>query len=115
MLRVFTNISRNARQAMSEDGSFRITARSLPDGGAEFLLKDNGPGVPETLRNRLFDLFTTDGKSDGSGLGLAIVKRIIEDHGGGIEFESRIGEGTTFRITLPPSTLTEDETAQLNT
>jgi two-component system NtrC family sensor kinase len=112
MLRVFTNISRNARQAMSAGGTFRITGTSTPSGGAEFLLSDNGPGVPEALRGKLFDLFTTDGKSDGSGLGLAIVKRIVEDHDGSIQFESIRGKGTTFRITLPAPNSTDGLTMQ---
>lgn len=112
MLRVFTNISRNARQAMAAGGTFRITGTSTPSGGAEFLLSDNGPGVPEALRGKLFDLFTTDGKSDGSGLGLAIVKRIVEDHDGSIQFESIQGKGTTFRITLPAPNSTDGLTMQ---
>ena len=81
---------------------FKITARKSPGGGLEFLLSDNGPGVPPALQDRLFDLFTTHGKVDGSGLGLAIVKRIVEDHDGVIHFETRRHVGTTFRIVLPP-------------
>lgn len=102
LLRVVTNIARNARQAMGTQGRFVWTIEDTPEGGTRFSLKDNGPGIPKKIRARLFDAFTTEGKKGGTGLGLAIVRRIVEDHGGTIRFETRTGQGTEFIITLPP-------------
>ena len=62
-------------------------------------MQDNGPGVPEDLRQHLFDPFVTT-KPSGSGLGLALVAKIIDDHGGVIEFDSQ-PRRTTFRVMLP--------------
>lgn len=101
MMRVVTNIARNARQAMGDGGEFRWTIRERDGGGVHFDLADNGPGIPESIRDRLFEAFTTSGKADGTGLGLAIVRRVVEDHHGSISFETETGVGTTFRIELP--------------
>ncbi len=101
MMRVVTNIARNARQAMGDGGEFRWTIRESDDGGVSFDLADNGPGIPESIRDRLFEAFTTEGKADGTGLGLAIVRRVVEDHHGTISVETETGVGTTFRIELP--------------
>lgn len=60
---------------------------------------DDGPGIPEGVRASLFDPFVTS-KSDGSGLGLALVAKVIGDHGGAVDFDSRAGE-TVFTIRLP--------------
>ena len=62
-------------------------------------LHDNGPGIPEEIRDKIFvPNFTT--KSSGSGLGLALSRKIVESLGGTISFESVIGEGTTFTVSL---------------
>jgi signal transduction histidine kinase len=58
--------------------------------------------VPEAIRDKLFEAFTTAGKDDGTGLGLAIVRRIVEDHGGTVSFATETGKGTTFTLRLPP-------------
>ena len=108
MMRVVTNIARNARQAMSEGGEFVWTIREGDGGGVHFELADTGPGIPESIRDRLFEAFTTSGKADGTGLGLAIVRRVVEDHHGAVTFDTETGVGTTFRIDLPPS---ESQTA----
>jgi signal transduction histidine kinase len=63
-------------------------------------IKDNGEGIPENLREKIFEPnFTT--KSSGTGLGLAFVKNSIENAGGKVWFETASGEGTTFYISLP--------------
>lgn len=103
MLRVITNIARNARQAMGTRGRLIWTLEESDTGGTRFSLRDNGPGIPEAIRERLFDAFTTSGKKSGTGLGLAIVRRIVEDHGGTIAFETEAGKGTEFIIELPPA------------
>ena len=102
IMRVVTNIARNARQALGDEGTFTLTVKDAEDGGVRFLLADDGPGIPEQLRDRLFGLFTTAGKDGGTGLGLAIVKRITEDHGGSVTFTTETGVGTTFDVYLPP-------------
>jgi signal transduction histidine kinase/putative methionine-R-sulfoxide reductase with GAF domain len=106
MMRVVTNIARNARQAMGESGTFTWTLRDVPpadglSGGLRFELADDGPGIPAGMRRRLFEAFATEGKHGGTGLGLAIVRRIVDDHAGSICFESTTGQGTTFYIELP--------------
>jgi signal transduction histidine kinase len=64
-------------------------------------LKDNGPGVPESLKGRIFEPFFTHGKPLGIGLGMSITKKIIEEHSGRVDFESEPGMGTCFKIRLP--------------
>ncbi|MCB9538896.1 MAG: GAF domain-containing protein [Myxococcales bacterium] len=101
MMRVVTNIARNARQAMGQRGAFTWRLRRGPAGETVFELEDTGPGIPEHIRDRLFETFTTSGKADGTGLGLAIVRRIVEDHQGTVSFHTETGRGTTFTIVLP--------------
>lgn len=103
MLRVVTNVARNARQALGTRGHFWWYIDDAPGGGLRFTMKDDGPGVPEAIRGKLFDAFTTAGKQDGTGLGLAIVRRIVEDHGGHISFTTETGQGTEFTLVLPPA------------
>ena len=102
MKRVIFNVARNAIEAMPQGGRFRVRV----DGDEEaneliFFFADSGTGVPEAIRDRLFESFVTQGKRNGTGLGLAIVKKIVEEHQGSIVFESEIGKGTTFEIRLP--------------
>ncbi|MEE2789738.1 MAG: GAF domain-containing protein, partial [Myxococcota bacterium] len=101
MLRVVANIARNARQAMDGHGAFTWTITDTSDGGTMFRLDDDGPGIPESIRDTLFEAFTTSGKPEGTGLGLAIVRRIVEDHGGSVSFTTETGVGTTFIVKLP--------------
>ena len=69
-------------------------------------LSDNGPGIPESILDEVFQPFFTT-KEEGTGLGLSIAARIIEQHGGSLELISKEGEGTTFIITLPVVTPVE--------
>jgi K+-sensing histidine kinase KdpD len=95
--RVFMNIMKNALEAMGDKGKFSLIADEA-DGEVIFRLRDNGPGIPEEIRDRLFDSFVTSGKEGGTGLGLAIVKKVIEEHKGRIEVESETGKGTAFNL-----------------
>ena len=95
--RVFMNIMKNALEAMEKGGTFRIEAGQI-NGEILFSLSDTGSGIPEEIRDRLFDSFVTSGKEGGTGLGLAIVKKVIDEHKGRIEVESETGVGTTFKI-----------------
>jgi signal transduction histidine kinase len=98
--RVFMNIMKNALEAMKKGGTFSIIADEH-NGDILFSLKDNGNGIPEEIRDKLFDSFVTSGKKGGTGLGLAIVKKVVEEHKGKIEVESETGVGTTFKIYFP--------------
>jgi signal transduction histidine kinase len=100
MFRVIHNLARNAADAMEGKGSFVFT---VDTDGPDLVMTfaDTGKGVPDAIRERIFEAFATSGKADGTGLGLAIVKKIIDEHGGKINFESAADRGTTFRIQLP--------------
>jgi signal transduction histidine kinase len=110
LLRVIHNLVRNAVEAMPEGGEVRV---SVVKKGAELVweIADNGPGIPAELADRLFTLFAS-GRKGGTGLGLAIVKKIVDDHGGRIDYRTArraveaasapaAGTGTTFSISLP--------------
>jgi len=98
--RLFTNIARNAMEAMPDGGTFSISAADVED-KIVFRLADTGHGIPEEIRHQLFQSFVTTGKKEGTGLGLAIVKKIVEQHGGTVDFETGTGSGTAFIIKLP--------------
>lgn len=101
LFRSLQNLLGNAVEALGEGGGkIALTARPVDD-GIELRIEDNGPGIPEEIRDTVFDPFVTRGKRMGTGLGMAIVKENIEAHGGTISFESRRGEGTVFVIRLP--------------
>jgi two-component system NtrC family sensor kinase len=107
MDQVFMNLVTNAAQAIGEregGGTIRIVA--APRGAeVEVTVSDDGPGIAADLLPRIFDpFFTTKDVGEGSGLGLSIVHGIVDRHGGRIAVESRVGEGTTFRIFLPAGT-----------
>jgi signal transduction histidine kinase len=98
---VFMNILMNAAQAIEGKGEIRIQTSRM-DGDVHIAISDNGRGISEENLSRLFDSgFTTKEPSLGTGLGLAISAKIIENHNGHIEVESRPGHGATFRIILP--------------
>lgn len=100
MVRVFYNIASNARDAMTEGGSLTVST-SEHNGAVRIDFTDTGTGMPEEVKNRIFEPFMSYGKKHGTGLGMAIVKKVIDDHGGKIEIESTMGKGTTISIYLP--------------
>jgi two-component system NtrC family sensor kinase len=96
---VFLNIIGNAIQSTEDGGT--ITVTSLQRGDTIVVrVRDTGPGIPEDVMNKMFVPFFTTRKS-GSGLGLAVTRRIVENHGGEISVESKVGEGTVFQVVLP--------------
>ncbi|MCH7675829.1 PAS domain S-box protein [candidate division KSB1 bacterium] len=97
--RVFLNIIRNAIESMPDQGTLNIwTERNIET--AIIGIQDSGHGIPEDKVNEIFNPFFTT-KDFGTGLGLAISQQIIHEHKGQIYCESKIGQGTTFRIELP--------------
>jgi len=98
--RALLNIANNALDAMEAGGTLNLTSR-LVDGQLELTLADTGHGIPEDLLPRLFEPFFSHGKPHGVGLGMAISRRIVEEHGGRIEVDSRPGHGTSVALLLP--------------
>ncbi len=96
---VLLNLIKNAMQAMNKGGTLTLATGEGPQ-GVWLSVDDTGGGIPQEQLSRIFEPFYTT-KEKGSGLGLMIVQRIVREHGGRIELESRVGEGTRFRIWLP--------------
>ncbi|HWH04504.1 MAG TPA: HAMP domain-containing sensor histidine kinase [Gemmatimonadales bacterium] len=98
--RAFSNLLRNAAEAMG--GTGRIDVQVLPAGGSGFqvTIADHGPGIPADIKARLFEPYFTT-KADGTGLGLALVRQTIEAHGGSVSVGDTPGGGATFTITFP--------------
>lgn len=105
--RALNNLAKNAVEAMANGGKVQliVDAVSQNEGSRKtatirIRIADNGPGIPASVRARLFQPFVSE-KKGGTGLGLSIAKRIIDEHGGHIEVETREGQGTTFTVCLP--------------
>ncbi len=98
------NLIRNAEEALPEGrAQVEIALYSGADGSRSFVeldVRDHGPGIPENLKDRLFEPYTTT-KAKGTGLGLAIVKKIVEEHGGHIRADNLQGGGARFRVRFP--------------
>nr|WP_239024375.1 ATP-binding protein [Ramlibacter humi] len=108
---VLLNLARNAMQAMDEARIAQPSLllqlrRAVPDDGSartgwlEFSVADQGPGIPEEVREQLFTPFFTT-KAEGMGLGLSLCRTVVEQHGGFLAFEPNRPRGTIFRFTLP--------------
>ncbi|HVZ47293.1 MAG TPA: HAMP domain-containing sensor histidine kinase, partial [Gemmatimonadaceae bacterium] len=99
---VWVNLIDNALDAVGESGRVVISARAEP-AGIVVRVTDDGPGVPDELRQRIFDpFFTTKPVGSGTGLGLDIVRRLVERNEGIIDLESAPGR-TVFSVTLRPA------------
>lgn len=99
MEQVFLNLLSNAAEA--SPAGVPVTVRIRECGGeAEISVIDRGGGIPEELRNTIFNPFVTT-KKTGVGLGLAIVAKIVDEHGGRMTVESEVGKGSVFRVFLP--------------
>ncbi len=98
---VFLNLVLNALDAMPQGGRLEVsTTRTSQPPGVTVSLADSGVGIPPEVLARLFEPFYST-KRDGLGLGLFISHEIVERHGGHVDVESRVGEGTTFKVWLP--------------
>jgi signal transduction histidine kinase len=102
---LFMNVLMNAIQAVGDNDSssrFLVIETSKKNNAIEIRIKDNGVGMPEEVRTRIFEPFyTTKDVGKGTGLGLSIVYSIIEMHNGTIDVHSKVGEGTEFVIRIP--------------
>ncbi len=100
---VWANYLSNAIKYGGRPPRLELGGEVMPDGMVRFWVRDNGPGISETLRDRLFVPFSRapDGQIEGHGLGLSIARRIVERLGGEVGVESVEGEGSTFSFTLP--------------
>jgi two-component system, NtrC family, sensor kinase len=101
---VLINLITNAIHALPPPGGQVTIGTELVDGGraVEVRVADTGVGIGALDRAHVFEpFFTTKKDGKGTGLGLSIVKNIVEGHGGQVRFESEVGMGTTFFITLP--------------
>ena len=110
MKQVFMNLILNAIQAMDGEGSITISSREVTRRGTapvgQFVqveVRDTGVGIPDDNLEHIFDPFFTSGKEEGSGLGLAVSHQIVEEHGGFLTVESKVGQGTGFFVHLPVS------------
>ena len=98
--RVLYNLLLNACEAApANGGKVEVTAGEV-SGAITISVADNGPGVADSIRDRLFHPFVSYGKENGTGLGLAVVQKIVQDHGGEVYVERADGR-TVFRIVLP--------------
>lgn len=107
LTQVFQNLVGNCLDhADGHAVTVRVSAEPTEDGMWRFLVEDDGPGVPEEARERVFDVFYSrhDGEGGGTGIGLAIVKRIVERHGGEVGVGEAKGGGARFWFTLPGAT-----------
>ena len=102
----YMHLIKNACDAMPDGGTITIsTKREDKEKKVKILFSDTGLGIAESLKEKIFEPFFTQGKKEGTGLGLSITKQIVEAHGGKIEVQSSLGEGATFIVTLPVITV----------
>ncbi|MBC6441323.1 MAG: HAMP domain-containing histidine kinase [Rhodospirillales bacterium] len=99
MFRVLLNLTRNAAEAMGDEGGAITVAVERGDGVTNIDIADSGPGIPERVQNQLFEAFAEG--SRGTGLGLAIARELTRAHGGDLELATTGPEGTRFRLSLP--------------
>jgi len=107
---VLINLVQNAAESIGQDGTITLNARParkpLRNGEKSAVMlevADTGRGIPLEAQKRLFDPFFTT-KETGTGLGLSIAARILQKHGGSLQYQTQVNRGTTFSILLPPAT-----------
>ncbi len=99
---VVMNLLLNALDAVGEGGHVRVVVAAGESGRVQLVVEDDGPGIPEAIRDRVFDpFFTTKKAGEGTGLGLSISYSIVSEHGGEIVVENGKERGTRMRVLLP--------------
>jgi signal transduction histidine kinase len=101
MKRALLNIVANAIEATPQEGKVTISVSPAGGGAYTVAISDTGKGIPQDMLKNIFEPFVSTKGSKGTGLGLPVMKKIVEEHGGSVEIQSTVGEGTTFTITLP--------------
>lgn len=110
---IFLNLVNNAFQAMNNGGHLTISAHRTDEEKLKFTVGDDGCGIPESDRKRIFEPFFSTKKScGGTGLGLSITYGLVQELGGSMSVESEVGKGTEFTITLPLYPETEEACCQ---
>jgi len=104
------NLVLNALQASGRGGTVTV-ATTCEDDAVVLSVSDNGPGIPEELQEKIFNVFFTT-RQGGTGLGLNIVSRIVEEHHFRLDLHSEVGKGTTFKIILPLEVAAENDGRQ---
>jgi len=100
---VFLNLFLNAKDAMTEGGELRIRTQVV-DSKIEIVISDTGVGISAENIKKIYDpFFTTKGPRKGTGLGLSVSYGIVQEHGGAISVESKLGRGTSFKLEFPLS------------
>jgi signal transduction histidine kinase len=113
--RALLNLLLNACQVVPLDsGRIEIDLKRKGD-NLEIRIADNGPGIAEAVRGRLFEPFVSHGKENGTGMGLTVVQKILQDHGGEVIVEQTSASGTTFRANIPLSPSVENALAARHT
>ena len=106
--RALLNLLLNACEVVpAESGKIDIELKRKGE-SLEIRIDDNGPGIPEAVRDRLFEPFVSHGKENGTGMGLTVVQKILQDHGGDVTVERTSASGTTFRVNIPLNPLAEN-------
>jgi signal transduction histidine kinase len=101
MVQLLVNLLTNAMQAIDRGGTIKVMVAPFPKrDGVVLIVADNGKGIARADLDRIFDPFFTT-KENGTGLGLAICRQIVEQHGGTINIESEVGNGTRVVVLLP--------------
>jgi len=108
-LRLLQNLVTNAVEALNGDSKGQIRIRGwVEDSMFNLSVSDNGPGIPETIRDKVFQPFVTHGKKGGIGLGMAIVNNVVTAHHGKVKLETS-GKGTHFLAQLPQHAIQESD------
>ena len=102
--RVMLNLLFNACEAVPRDTGRVEVSSQCTENGVEIRVTDNGPGIPEPIRENLFQPFISYGKEKGIGLGLTVVQKIMEDHGGEVRVERTGVGGSVFKLFFPSTT-----------
>ncbi len=113
--RALLNLLLNACEVVpAQSGKIDVGLRRQGE-NLEIRIADNGPGIAEAIRDRLFDPFVSHGKENGTGMGLTVVQKILQDHGGEVAVERTSSTGTTFRLNIPLNPAAENVLAVRNT
>lgn len=107
---VFVNLIKNASEALTDNGNIYITTKHAADAGTvEINVSDDGPGLPDVIKSRLFEPYTSTKGKGHTGLGLSIVYSTVRGIKGKVTCSTNKGQGTTFKIILPMSIASEND------